>query len=85
VVEILGCTISQSQATNNSEIIGYGFEVGAPYWSTNSFTFRATNVVTDTRSPPGSVMSFAGWFNGPKVIERYTHNGSNSNPPGFTA
>lgn len=85
VVEILGCTISQSQDTNNPEIIGYGFEVGSAFWPTNSFTFRASNVVTDTRSPHGSVFSFAGWFSsGAKVIERYTYNGSTANPPGFT-
>jgi hypothetical protein len=84
VVEILGCTISQSQATNNSEIVGYGLEVSGPYWPGNSFTFRASNTVTNTRNPPGTVLSFAGWFTGPKSVERYTYNGSTSNPPGFT-
>ncbi len=84
VVEILGCTFSQSQATDNSEIVGYGFEVAGPYWPSNSFTFRATNTVVNTRSPPGTVLSFAGWFSGPRLVERYTYNGSSSNPPGFT-
>ncbi len=85
VVEILGCTISQSQDTNNPEIIGYGFEVGSAFWPTNSFTFRASNVVTDTRSPLGTVFAFASWFSsGTKVIERYTYNGSTANPPGLT-
>jgi hypothetical protein len=72
-VEILGCTISQSQATNNSENIGYGLEVGGIHWPTNSFTFRASNIVADTRNPPGRVFSFAGWFGGLTVIERYTY------------
>jgi hypothetical protein len=81
VVEILGCTISQSQETSNTGIIGYGLEVRAPYWPSNSFTFRATNTVTDTRSPSGNVMSFAGWFGGPTMVERYTYNGSTSNTP----
>jgi len=86
VVEILGCTIEQSDATNNLEIIGYGLEVGAPFWPENSFTFAANNQVTDTRNPLGLVFSYADWFNsvGTKVVEHYTYNGSNVNPPGAT-
>jgi Right handed beta helix region len=83
-VEILGCTISQSQATHNSDIIAYGFEVGRPFWPTNSFTFRASNTVVNTRRPPGTILSFAGWFTGPRLVEGYTYNGSSSKPPGFT-
>jgi hypothetical protein len=82
VVEILGCSISQSQDTDNSDIIGYGLEVGRPFWPTNSFTFRASNTVVNTRMPPGSVFSFAGWFTGPKLIERYTYNDASANPRG---
>jgi hypothetical protein len=85
VVEVLGCTFIQSQATGNSEIIGYGREVKGPHWPENSFTFRANNTVTDTRVPRGRVIGYAEWFsNGTKIIERYTYNGSNANPPGAT-
>jgi hypothetical protein len=84
VVEILGCTISQSQRTSNSDIVGYGFEVRKPHWPENGFAFRATNRVVNARQPPGTVLAFAGWFTGPKVVERYTYNGSRAHPPGFT-
>jgi len=42
--------------------------------------------VTDTRKPLGVVIAYAGWFNngGTKVVENYTYNGSNANPPGAT-
>lgn len=85
VVELVGCTIVQSPSTSNAEIIGYGWEVKAPHWPENSFTFRASNTVTDTRTPPGRVIGYAPWFDGgAKVVERYTYNGSNANPPGAT-
>lgn len=83
-VEILGCSLEQTQQTDNPQIIGYGLELGAPAWPANSFVFRASNKVTNTRSPAGAVFAFAGWFNGTKTIERYSYNGSTANPPDVT-
>jgi len=83
-VEIVGCVISQAQDTNNPQLIGYGLEVSTPTWPVNSFLFRASNNITDTRNPRGAVFGFAAWFTDKKTIERYTYNGSTANPPGMT-
>ena len=74
VVEILGCTFVQSDATNNSQLIGYGLEVGSAYWPENAFAFRGADRVTDSRTPPGELIATAGWFTGPHVIEPYALN-----------
>jgi hypothetical protein len=83
-VEILGCSLEQTEQTENAQIIGYGLEVAAPVWPVNSFVFRASNKVTNTRNPAGAVFAFAAWFNGTKAIERYSYNGSTANPPDVT-